>query len=49
MSATLDSKKFMDYFGVDSLVKVEGRSYPIEVYNSLESQKEDYLVCSLSD
>ena len=43
MSATLEVEKFCSYFGTDSLVKVEGRAHPIEVYHSLTPQK-DFLV-----
>lgn len=42
MSATLEVQKFCQYFGTDSLVKVEGRAHPIEVYHTLSPQK-DYL------
>ena len=34
MSATLDLAKFMTYFGSEAQVKVEGRTFPIEVYNT---------------
>lgn len=35
MSATLEIEKFCSYFGTDSIVKVEGRAYPIELYHTL--------------
>lgn len=35
MSATLELDKFMNYFKTESIVKVEGRAYPIEIYQSL--------------
>ena len=34
--------KFCKYFGTESVVKVEGRAYPIEIYHTLQPQK-DYL------
>jgi len=43
MSATLEIDKFCKYFGTESIVKVEGRAHPIEVYHTLQPQK-DYLV-----
>lgn len=42
MSATLEIDKFCKYFGTESIVKVEGRAHPIEVYHTLQPQK-DYL------
>jgi HrpA-like RNA helicase len=37
MSATLDLDKFRQYFGgTMEVVKVEGRTYPIEMFHSLE-------------
>jgi len=39
MSATLDLDKFRLYFGGSmEVVKVEGRTYPIEMFHSLEPQ-----------
>jgi len=35
MSATFEMDKFCKYFGTQSVVKVEGRAYPIEVYHTL--------------
>jgi HrpA-like RNA helicase len=43
MSATLEIDKFCKYFGTESIVKVEGRAHPIEVYHTMQPQK-DYLV-----
>lgn len=43
MSATLEVDKFCKYFGTESVVKVEGRTHPIEIYHTLQPQK-DYLV-----
>jgi HrpA-like RNA helicase len=43
MSATLEVEKFSKYFGSDAVVKVEGRAYPIEVYQTMQPQK-DYMV-----
>ena len=37
MSATLDLVKFMSYFGSDKVVKVEGRTHEIQVFNTLSS------------
>lgn len=42
MSATLDLTKFAAYFKTDTLVKVEGRTFPIEVLNTRQPQM-DYI------
>lgn len=48
MSATLEIPKFQGYFSdiesinEDSVIKVEGRTFPIEVYHTLEPQQ-DYI------
>lgn len=42
MSATLDLTKFVAYFNTDTLVKVEGRTFPIEVLNTRQPQM-DYI------
>lgn len=34
MSATLEVDKFCNYFNTKSVVRVEGRAYPIEVYHA---------------
>jgi len=36
MSATIEASKFMRFFNTDALIKIEGRSYPTEVFNVLE-------------
>ena len=33
MSATLNPKKYMEYFHTNTLLKVEGRKFPVKVYN----------------
>ena len=38
MSATLNPKKYMDYFNTNTLVKIEGRRYPVKVYNISEEE-----------
>jgi pre-mRNA-splicing factor ATP-dependent RNA helicase DHX15/PRP43 len=43
MSATLSLHKFSTYLNTKNIIKVNGRSFPIEVYNSLEEQK-SYIV-----
>ena len=43
MSATLDVDKFSNYLGSNNIIHVQGRSFPIEVYNVLEEQK-NYIV-----
>jgi len=35
MSATLDLPKFMSYFNSKATVVVEGRTYPIQVFNTM--------------
>lgn len=43
MSATLEIPKFQKYFwNSQSVVKVEGRTFPIEIYNTLAPQS-DYI------
>ena len=36
MSATLDIDKFKKYFNSDSVVKVEGRTHQIQIFNTIE-------------
>ena len=36
MSATIETSKFMRFFNTDALIKIEGRSYPTEMFNVLE-------------
>jgi HrpA-like RNA helicase len=43
MSATLDLVRLSKYFESDCLVKLEGRTYPIEIYNTLQKSL-DYIV-----
>ncbi len=38
MSATLNPKKYMDYFNTNTLIKIEGRRYPVKVYNISEEE-----------
>lgn len=46
MSATLDLAKFMSYFHSDVQVQVEGRTFPIEVYNTKQPQM-DYITATV--
>ena len=41
MSATLDPKKYMEYFNTNALIKVQGRKFPIKVYNMAEEKEEN--------
>jgi len=41
MSATLDPKKYMEYFKTNALIKVQGRKFPIKVYNISEEKEEN--------
>ena len=43
MSATLDLAKFTEYFESKAVVSVQGRTFPIEVYNTIQPQT-DYMV-----
>ena len=43
MSATLEIDKFSKYFNTDSILKIEGRTFPIEVYNTIEDET-NYIV-----
>ena len=36
MSATLDLDKFMNYFNATKVVKVEGRTHQIAIFNALQ-------------
>ena len=38
MSATIDIPKISTYFEIDSVVNVEGRTFPVEIYNMAESE-----------
>ena len=49
MSATLNPKKYMEYFNTNTLLKVEGRKFPVRVYNISDEEnnnkslvKDDY-------
>ena len=51
MSATLNPKRYMEYFNTSALLKVEGRKFPVKVFNISEEEnknnnnnlvKEDY-------
>jgi len=50
MSATLELAKFQNYFSdiqpIDErcVINIEGRTFPIEIYHTLQSQ-EDYITC----
>ena len=46
MSATLDLDKFTKYFESDAVVTVKGRTFPIEVYHSIQPQL-DYLTACM--
>jgi HrpA-like RNA helicase len=43
MSATLELEKFQKYFkdiqpiGMENVVQIEGRTFPIEIFHSLEA------------
>ena len=41
MSATLDPKKYMEYFNTNALIKIKGRKFPIKVYNISEEKEEN--------
>ena len=36
MSATIESIRFMEFFHSESIIRVEGRTYPTQVYNVLQ-------------
>lgn len=42
MSATLETDKFVKYLKTDSIFNVEGRTFPIDIYNSKLPQG-DYI------
>ena len=44
MSATLDPKKYMEYFKTGALIKVQGRKFPIKVFNIVEEKEENNLL-----
>ena len=39
MSATLNPKKYMEYFNTNILLKIEGRKFPVKVYNIAEEEE----------
>jgi HrpA-like RNA helicase len=43
MSATLSVDKFANYLNSNNILFIEGRSFPIEIYNTINKQK-TYLV-----
>lgn len=44
MSATVDIPKMVKYMDVESVIKVEGRTYPVEVYNIVNlERKSNYI------
>ena len=43
MSATLEVEKFSKYFSTESVLRIEGRTFPIEIYNTVEDEK-NYIV-----
>lgn len=42
MSATLDSEKFVEYFGCDHAAYIEGRQYPVQVHYTAQPE-DNYL------
>lgn len=46
MSATLDAEKFQKYFNEAPLIKVPGRTFPVEVFYTSEPEK-DYLEAAI--
>ena len=42
MSATLDAKKFQDYFSNSPMLKVPGRTFPVEIFYTQDPER-DYL------
>ena len=45
MSATIETDRFMSFFSTDSLIKIKGRTFPIQIYHTLEPV-EDYLLAA---
>ena len=43
MSATLNPKKYMDYFNTNCLLRIEGRKYPVKVYNIEEDNNNNLI------
>ena len=46
MSATLDAAKFQKYFNGAPLLKVPGRTFPVEVFYTFEPER-DYLEAAI--
>eukprot|EP01042_Synura_sphagnicola_P005330 gene5330-6795_t len=46
MSATLDAVKFQEYFSNAPLMKVPGRTHPVEIFYTPEPEK-DYVEASV--
>ena len=46
MSATLDAAKFQRYFDGAPLLKVPGRTFPVEIYYTPEPER-DYLEAAI--
>lgn len=46
MSATLDAEKFQRYFNDAPLISVPGRTFPVEIFYSMEPEK-DYLEAAI--
>ena len=38
MSATIDIPKISEYFEIDSVVTVEGRTFPVEIHNLIKAE-----------
>jgi len=44
MSATVDIPKMVKYMDVESVIKVEGRTFPVEVFNIVnQERKSNYI------
>lgn len=46
MSATLDAEKFQNYFAGSPLMKVSGRTHPVEIFYTPEPER-DYLEAAI--
>ena len=46
MSATLDAGKFQQYFNDAPLLKIPGRTFPVEIYYTGEPER-DYLEAAI--
>ncbi|KAF4958274.1 hypothetical protein FGADI_2440 [Fusarium gaditjirri] len=47
MSATMNTKKFADYFGVSETLAVKGNAFPLEIQH-LQAPNPDYAELALS-